>query len=265
MIDERMEEQASLHVLGALSETEAREFKKAMQADPELQKFVAGLTRATGAIAGSVHMVEPPSSLRAKILAQAEPAPKNISAPRNNIFQLWLPWSLAACLALLGVLLFGQNRLLQRKVGLQAHQITTLNQLAQLLQATTNDLQNTVLALQKSNQLADMRIAMLNSLLADSPKAVAVSLWDETKQEGVFVVQNLKPLPADKDYQLWVIDPQYKTPVDAGVFQVDKHGNVRLDFKTKSEIGVAEKFAVTMEAKGGVAVPTMQNMVLIGG
>ena len=37
MIDERMQEQASLHVLGALSEAEAREFKQKLYADPELQ------------------------------------------------------------------------------------------------------------------------------------------------------------------------------------------------------------------------------------
>ena len=36
MMDERLEEKAALHVLGALSEAEAREFKLAMQADPEL-------------------------------------------------------------------------------------------------------------------------------------------------------------------------------------------------------------------------------------
>ena len=53
MIDERMEEQAALHVLGALSDTEAYEFKKAMKADPELQACVARLSVAVGALAGS--------------------------------------------------------------------------------------------------------------------------------------------------------------------------------------------------------------------
>jgi anti-sigma-K factor RskA len=106
---------------------------------------------------------------------------------------------------------------------------------------------------------------MLGSLLQDQPKAVAVSLWDEEHQTGVFVVQNLKPLPKDKDYQLWVIDPQYGTPVDAGVFQVDAQGNVRLQFKAKLPIKTAKQFAVTQEVKGGAPVPTVANMVLAGG
>ena len=106
---------------------------------------------------------------------------------------------------------------------------------------------------------------MLNSMLADSPKAVAVSLWDNQQQRGVFVVQNLKPLPADEDYQLWVMDPKYPTPVSAGVFQVDAQGNMRVQFKADKLIESANKFAVTEEPKGGLPTPTLKNLVLIGG
>lgn len=73
MINERMEEQASLHVLGALSPQEAHDFKQAMHADPELQKYVARLSTATSALAGSVPKVEPPAPLRARVLAQLKP------------------------------------------------------------------------------------------------------------------------------------------------------------------------------------------------
>jgi anti-sigma-K factor RskA len=136
--------------------------------------------------------------------------------------------------------------------------------MARSLQSATNELQQKVQSLQEANRLSGLRIAMLNSLLSDSPKAVAVSLWDETKQQGVFLVQNLKPLPPDKDYQLWVLD-NGTTPVDAGIFRVDDAGNVRLEFTTKSPIKVAGKFAVTTEARGGAASPTLKNMVLVGG
>jgi len=135
---------------------------------------------------------------------------------------------------------------------------------ADSLSKKNEDLTQTVAALRETNRLSNIRIAMLNSLLADSPKAVAVSLWDNERQTGVFVVQNLKPLPADRDYQLWVIDPKYATPVSAGVFQVDARGNVRLQFKTDKPIQSANKFAVTQEPKGGLPTPTMANMVLIG-
>jgi anti-sigma-K factor RskA len=153
-----------------------------------------------------------------------------------------------------------QNGQLRETVGQQAKQIGDLNQLAQSLQATTNTLSQTVLALQETNRLADLRIAMLNSLVPDAPKAIAVSLWDGEKQNGVFVAQNLKALPADRDYELWVIDGN--KPVASGVFHVGEGGAIRVDFKPSQLVKVASVFAVTEEVKGGVASPTLKNMVL---
>ena len=262
MIDERMEEQAALHVLGALTPDEAREFKKKLQLNPELQAYVARLSVATAALAGSVPTFEPPPQLRAKILGRVAEKQKMISLPERKPGLLaWFPWAVSACLAVLCVVQFNED---VRQIHGQNGKINRLNRLVATLQSATNDLQQTVLALQEKNRLAGLRIAMLGSLLSDAPKAVAVSLWDDAKQEGVFLVQNLKPLPADRDYQLWVLD-NGTTPVDAGVFRVDESGNVRVEFKTKSLIKVAGKFAVTEEARGGVAAPTLKNMVLLGG
>jgi len=262
MIDERMEEQASLHALGALGPEETAEFEKAMRADPELKAYVARLSTVAAALAGSVPLAEPPPQLRAKILAQVAAKQKVLSLPERKAgFSIWLPWSLATCLAIICVLLFAQDTRLQKLAGAQSRQIADLNQLAETLQSATNRLEQTVLALQETNRLANLKIAMLNSLLADAPKSVAVSLWDESRQDGVFVAENMKLLPPNRDYQLWVLD-NGTTPVDAGVFQVDEHGGVRVEFKAKLPIAVAGKFAVTEEAKGGAPSPTLKNLVL---
>jgi anti-sigma-K factor RskA len=262
MMDERMEEQAALHVLGALSEAEAREFKRAMQADPELQKFVARLSTATGALAGAVPMTEPPPQLRAKVLAQVGEEQKIVSLPKQKFSPLsWLPWTLAAGFAALCIVLNVQDAQLRKTVGDQTRQIKNLNQLAQSLQSATNHLQQTVFALQETNRLANLRIAMLNSLVADAPQAIAVSLWDNEKQDGVLVAQNLKTLPADRDYELWVMD-ENQNPVAAGVFHLEAGGTIRMDFKPSHFIKTAGKFCVTEEIKGGVASPTIKNLVL---
>jgi len=262
MIDERIEEQASLHVLGALSDAEAREFKQKLHADPELQAYVARLSTATSALAGALPVVEPPPQLRAKILAQVAPSQKTVSLPDKKFNPLaWLSWSLAAGFAVLCLLLNVQDSQLWKTVGEQAQQISSLNQLAQSLSAATNSLQQTVLALQETNRLAGLRIAMLNSLIADAPKAIAVSLWDNEKQDGILVAQNLKTLPADKDYELWVMDEK-QNPVAAGVFHMDQNGSVRVEFKPSRAIKTAGKFCVTEEVKGGVASPTIKNLML---
>jgi anti-sigma-K factor RskA len=262
MIDERMEEQASLHVLGALNETEAREFKQKLKTDPELQEYVSRLSVATGALAGATPLKEPPPQLRARILTQVEPKQKIVSLPERKFSPLsWLPWAVATAALALCFVFSGQNSRLRDTIGSQAQQIDALNQFAQSLQAETNSLTQVVVALQETNRLANLRIAMLNSLVPNAPQAVAVSLWDDQKQDGVFVAQKLKALPEDRDYELWVIDQNNK-PVASGVFHVGEAGNVRLDFKPSQFIKVAQVFAVTEEIKGGVASPTIKNMVL---
>jgi hypothetical protein len=112
--------------------------------------------------------------------------------------------------------------------------------------------------------LADYKIATLASLLGNSPQAVAVAVWNPASQEGVLTVQKLPALAADKDYQLWVVDPQYSIPVDGGVFKVDPTtGEGRLIFHPNRPVQTVAKFAVSLERKGGV--PKAEGpMVLIG-
>ena len=43
-----------------------------------------------------------------------------------------------------------------------------------------------------------------------------------------------------------------------------RNGKIRMEFKPARLIKTAGMFAVTEEAKGGVASPTMKNMVLAG-
>jgi anti-sigma-K factor RskA len=262
-LNERWEELASLYVLGALEGPELREFEAELQSNPDLERFVAALGKSVEAVAGAVPVVTPPPHLRAKILAQIEPQRQNTlvlpERPWANAFFWWRVW--ATGLAALALVLFLQNGNLRQTINTQTQDINNLHQLAQTLQSATNDLTQTVLALQESNLTANLRITMLNSLIADAPKTVAVTLWDARKQGGVFVVENLKAIPADRDYEIWVMD-EHKVPVAAGVFHMDASGTTRIDFKATRAIQTAGQFCVTEEVKGGVASPTLANLVL---
>lgn len=119
--------------------------------------------------------------------------------------------------------------------------------------------------LRDDDKLNKTRLAVMGSLLKNQPQAIAVSLWRQDRQDGLLVVENLPTLPAGKDYQLWVIDPNQKVPVSAGVFKVDAEGKVRIEFKPARNVQSAYKFAVTQEKEGGAEAPTMDQMVVIGG
>jgi anti-sigma-K factor RskA len=111
--------------------------------------------------------------------------------------------------------------------------------------------------------LANFKITMLASLVKDSPQANAVAVWDPAKQEGILQVEKLPALAANQDYQLWVVDPQYPIPVDAGVFTVDPaSGAARFDFKAKQPVAAVAAFAVSLERKGGVPKAEGQMMLL---
>lgn len=62
-------------------------------------------------------------------------------------------------------------------------------------------------------------------------------------------------------YQLWAL--VNGKPVDLGVFDV-KADAEHILVKMK-EIGGAQAFAVTLEKRGGVASPTMEQMIAMGG
>jgi len=269
MIDERREEQACAYVVGALAPDEARQFETALAADDELRQLTDELFASTKVLAAALPAQEPSADLKRQIMRriaarEADTEIIRLPQPPQRGWYTWLPWAAAACLVGLCAALSRENSALKAQlVSLQAEAQKTHDDYARVSEQATL-LAGEVDRLQSQNRLAEVRISMLNSLLADAPKTFAVSLWDQRQQSGVFVVRNLKPLPADKDYQLWVIDAKAPAPVDAGVFQVDKDGNVRIEFKPKALIKLPDKFAVTEEPKGGRPTPTMDHMVLLG-
>ena len=84
MIDERMEEQASLYVLGALAPEEQLAFQATLDQNAELQQLVDKLQVSRDALAGTVPMVEPSQQLKHKILAQIAPPEKNLVRPPRS-------------------------------------------------------------------------------------------------------------------------------------------------------------------------------------
>ena len=294
MISESQEEQACLYVFGLLPESEATAFEAEISRSTELSELVASLNNASLALARSAPQAELPPELRRRLM-------ESVSAPSGNVIPLrvdnrfrFIPWAAAACLA--GLLYWQsenanqQKTVLQKTVAnrdaeltisseklssLEAATAETLRQLAEkerqlagqlaAAEVAKADLLARLAALEQKDFLAQTQIAVMNSLLKDRPQAVAVSLWNQERQNGVLVVENLPVLEEGKDYQLWVLDRSIAAPVSAGVFKVDAGGRVRITFRPNQAIATAGKFAVTKENEGGVLSPTMDQMVVIGG
>lgn len=106
-----------------------------------------------------------------------------------------------------------------------------------------------------SQQMATMQIATLQATIDDYKQGVAVVVWNAEKQQGVLKLEKMPRIPANKDFQLWVLDPAQKSPVSSGTVRVDENGFAKVDFKPSMGITQADKFAISVEKKGGVAAP----------
>ena len=133
------------------------------------------------------------------------------------------------------------------------------------LERTLEDRERTIGTLQKliddtgnTIRLVRSPALVVNTLKGtkDDPDAWGRVLRDQASGEWVFVVGNLKPLPADRTYELWII-PQGKDPVAAGVFDVGTDGRGVLPLKLPAGLGPLAAVAVTAEPRGGSSKPTM--------
>jgi anti-sigma-K factor RskA len=136
---------------------------------------------------------------------------------------------------------------LSNQLGFATHQISLLRE-----------------QLRSQGDLGEFKIARLVPNSDNSSPALAVAVWNPAKQEGILRVDRLPAPGADKDYQLWVFDPAYPDPVDAGVFAVDSPtGHAQISFKPNHPVDNAKSFAVSLERKGGA--PKVEGPIVLRG
>jgi anti-sigma-K factor RskA len=281
MIDEHHEELAALYALDLLEGAELAAFETSLAQNAALRALVDQLRQASTALALEKSAPPPSSALRVRVLASidslpraaATPAPVGVSqqplAPVVSFnAALWTGWAAAACFAL-ATAYFGSHYFTART------EATLLRNDAEFARTESQSLQqrieaerilnsNYIAQLQKSGDVANLKIAKLADLLGNSPQAVAIAVWNPLSQEGVLTVEKLPLLQSDQDYQLWVIDPAYKDPVSGGVFTVDEKGVARVSFRPSQSIKTAATFAISRERKGGSS-STPQGPVIAAG
>jgi anti-sigma-K factor RskA len=261
MISDRHEELAALHALDLLEGAERAAFEAEVAAHPELRALVERLRASSAALALTAPQVEPPVTLRQRVLSI--PAGIGSSETDKVIAVPWLTrigWGLAAVLALGSAWLTNQKISLQRtteelRLDLALADMARktaelrLQERSLLAQTAIEELGN---RLRRQEDLSRLKINALASLAGNSPEARAIAVWDPDRETGLLSVEKLPALASDQDYQLWVIDPGYKDPVNGGVFTVTDDGRAVLTFRPDQPVKAVAKFAVSRERKGGV-------------
>lgn len=118
------------------------------------------------------------------------------------------------------------------------------------------------LAMQKMNQKMkmfsnpDMQMVMLKGVEKHTDSKAMV-FWDKKTKKVYLNAENLPKAPEGMQYQLWAIADG--KPVSAGMYTEEKDSKTAL-----ANIPKAQAFAITLEKQGGSAVPTMENMYVMG-
>ncbi len=226
MISEAQQEQAALYALDSLGAEERVPFERELSANAELRALVDELRETAASLALAVPQRHPPAALKARVLESIDPK----AAGKIVRFPSWIPWAIAAALALFCGLLAYDRAQLQQRVA------ATASEPVLVALAATNDA---------------------------PAKAEGVVAWQPAKQSGVIKIRNLPAAAAGKDYQLWAVDAEHKDPVDAGVVRVDANGVAQVVFKPKAATRNVKAFAISLEREGGV--PKKEGPILLVG
>jgi anti-sigma-K factor RskA len=156
----------------------------------------------------------------------------------------WPAWLAAAAMLLLAV-----------GLGMK------VSTLARQLDATALALETQTVESRHAHQVLDLltapaaqHVLLTAGKILPAPSARAVYL----ASRGALVLEasNLKPLPPNKTYELWVIPASGAAPVPAGLFQPDAAGSASVVMPQIPQGVAAKAFGVTIENAGGSPTPT---------
>ncbi len=165
--------------------------------------------------------------------------------PRRNWFPVLIPWAAAFALLVLAGYLGNRNEKLNGQLDSDKGQIAQLSVQADRAQQVLDALTSP----------AAKNVTLTEGKIAPPPTGHTSYLAD--KGALVFVGNNLKPIPANKTYELWIIPADGKAPVPAGLFRPDEHGSASVVLP-KLPAGVpAKAFGITIENAEGATSPTL--------
>jgi anti-sigma-K factor RskA len=255
MVDERFAEDLPLHALGALQGEARKRLEEQLSEGSERLDAELEAWRSAAALLPYAAPPRPlPPELKERVMKRIETVKPSVEfasfpppLPRHRM--RWVA-AIAASLLLAGVLgvLLTTAR---NEIGLLQSEKSSL---ASLLKEQERD----------TAWLKDPRvqISLLRGLAAN-PSASARLVWHPETKQGILYATGLPPLPLEKSYELWAfIDGQ---PQPAGVFQAAADGTTVFVLSRQEPLGHRpEKFAVSVEPKGGAPRPT-GDVVLLGG
>jgi anti-sigma-K factor RskA len=263
MIDEAKQDLVVQYLLGELDPAAADQLRAELARDVELREVARDLEEAFASLVYTASPMAAPRALPQRIL-QAERRARRVSPAASYSKIIWsaIPWALAACFAIVCVVLGLEGARIQKDLVSLQEQKQEADKALFALQQKIAQSEKELASLKEKNVLAELKIATLKAQIAAYKGATAVVVWDKEQKKGVLQLDKLPPPGQGKDYQLWVIDPKNPQPVSAGVLSVPNDGLIRTSFHPASPVESADAFAISVEKAGGAPKPEGQIILV---
>lgn len=272
------------YVLGLSTPDDAREIERFAEMYPEFRAEIEAVEASLSKLA-EAQAIQPPSGLKGRIMTEidrlmaglpdnpkAKPvaqAPKPEARPVAPIdpFQPkpsggfpwgWLVAGLLACAA--GWFLKTSFDLQSRVVAAETAAVEAKSRL-ELVEKDCSERQQKADRQQK--QFVFLQTPGTKSVamkgVEKSPTSLAVVHFHSGKREAYLDIKSLPTPPTGKQYQLWAIKGDEK--ISLGVFDLPKDA---AEFQAVPFVDSPDAFAVTLENQGGSAVPTLEEIMVVG-
>jgi anti-sigma-K factor RskA len=238
---EQYGEDLALYALGSLDGEARTNLEKHLDSCSGCRQELEALRGDTALLAMTAGGPKPPQRARKRLLdAIAKEARPTAAAIPVRRFNWWAAFAWAAALGMFVVViqLRRQNAALQEAVS----------SLGSVVGSQTIELEN---ARRVVDTLTAPEAQAVTLVTSKNPQPQGKAFYLKNRSGLVFVANNLAPLPPDKIYELWLIQPN-GSPVAAGLFKPDAKGNATVVNPPGLPAGVeAKTFAVTLEPASG--------------
>jgi anti-sigma-K factor RskA len=168
-----------------------------------------------------------------------------VSSTRRSKWAVITPWAIAACLAIACSILGYRTSSLNDALDGESRLVSNLAAKASRAQQV----------LEVLNAPDAQRVTLSATKTPPAPTAHAVYL----AERGALVMEanNLKPVPAGKAYELWVMPATGGAPMPVGTFWPNSEGYASIVLPHFPSGVAAKGFGITIENAGGSATPTL--------
>ena len=251
-VHSRFAEDLALYALGTLEGDEQVELEKHLKDCVDCRYELEQLRGDAALLALSASGPPPPQRARGRLMNAVTREPR-ISLEQSSTPRI-SPWSQMGWVAAAAAIVI---------VAILWRTDASLSSRMATLQKEFNEQQTELLRAQEVTATLTATDALRVTIV--SPKAAAQpqgrAIYVPSRSSLIFLANNMPALSARRAYELWLI-PTSGSPIPAGVFKPDAHGNATVVNSHLPQGLVTKTFAITVEPESGSQLPTSTPIML---